>query len=85
MGKPVLSTQTGGVPTYFDEEEVFYTPVGDHRDMRDAVLASDDHLRAQRAQRAQQRFLQRDYSTHGLISRYVELTRQLLEIPTTRS
>ena len=85
MGKPVLSTRTGGVPTYFDEDEVFYTPVGDHNSMRDTVLGSDDGLRAQRAERAQQRFLERDYSTHGLISRYVELTGPLLETSRMRS
>jgi glycosyltransferase involved in cell wall biosynthesis len=84
MGKPVVSTRTGGVPTYFDEDEVFYTAVGDHKAMRDTVLGSDACLRAQRAERAQQRFLERDYSTHGLISRYVQLSRDLLEIRPNR-
>ncbi len=79
MGKPVVSTRTGGVPTYFDEDEVFYTAVEDHQAMRDTVLGSDAYSRAQRAERAQRRFLERDYSTQGLISRYVQLTRELLE------
>ncbi len=79
MGKPVLSTRTGGVPTYFEEDEVFYTPVRDTQAMRDILLESDARQRAQRAERAQQRFLERDYSTHGLISRYVQLTKELLE------
>ena len=81
MGRPVVSTRTGGVPTYFEEDEMFYTPVGDHQAMRDIVLGSDAGSRAERADRAQQHFLKRDYSTHGLISRYVELTRELLESP----
>jgi glycosyltransferase involved in cell wall biosynthesis len=85
MGKPVLSTRTGGVLTYFDEDEVFYTPVGDHHSMRDTVLGSDERLLAERADRAQRRFLERDYSTHGLISRYAELTRPLLETSRMRS
>ena len=40
---PFYRSRTGGVPTYFGEDEVFYTPVGDHRAMRDIVLGSDDH------------------------------------------
>ncbi len=79
MGTPILSSGTGGVPTYFGEEEVFYSPVGDCQAMRDIVLSTDPESRRRRAERAQQRFLQRDYSTHGLIARYVEITRELLE------
>jgi glycosyltransferase involved in cell wall biosynthesis len=79
MGTPVVSSRTGGVPTYFGEDEVLYSPAGDSRAMQDIVLSSDGESRRQRAERAQQRFLQRDYSTHGLIARYAELTRELLE------
>ena len=28
MGTPVVSSRTGGVPTYFGEDEVFYSPAG---------------------------------------------------------
>ncbi len=40
VGRPVLSSDTGGVPTYFDHDEVLYCPVGDADAMRETVLAT---------------------------------------------
>jgi len=78
MGKPVLSSRTGGVPTYFDEDEVFYVPVGDAAAMREVVISTDHASRRQRAENAQLRFIERDYSSRALVRRYAELTRDLL-------
>lgn len=78
LGKPLLSSRTGGVPTYFGEDEVLYAPPGDPRALREAVLnVSPDALEAV-AHRAQERLLTGDYSTRGLISRYSRLTREVL-------
>ena len=78
MGKPVVSSRTGGVTSYFEEEDVFFVPVGDASAMREIVLSSDHLSRHQRAESAQRRFIARDYSTRALIRRYSELTRELL-------
>lgn len=79
MGKPVVASRTGGADTYFDEDEVFYTPVGDADAVRAAVLeAGPDGLIA-RAQRAQWRFLRDDYSAAGMTRRYLDISRQLLQ------
>ena len=78
MGKPVLSSRTGGVPTYFEEDDVFYVPVGDAAAMREVVISTDHASRRQRAENAQSRFIERDYSSRALIRRYAELTRDLL-------
>jgi glycosyltransferase involved in cell wall biosynthesis len=78
MGKPVLSSRTGGVPTYFKEDELFYAPVGDPVAMREIVLSTNAELRRQRAENAQRRFIETDYSTRAVVGRYVKLTRDLL-------
>ena len=81
MGKPVLSSRTGGVPTYFDEDDVYYVPVGDAAAMREVVVSTDHESRRLRAESAQSRFIERDYSSRALIRRYAELTRDLLHLP----
>ena len=78
LGKPVLTSRTGGLPTYFDEGEVWYTPVGDAVAMRELVLSASLHDRERRAVAAQERFLENDYSTQGLVHRYLSLTHQML-------
>jgi glycosyltransferase involved in cell wall biosynthesis len=78
VGRPVLSSQTGGVPTYFDDDEVLYVPVGDAAAMREIVLATDRESRGTLAERARQRFKIEDYSTRALVARYVDLTRSFL-------
>jgi glycosyltransferase involved in cell wall biosynthesis len=79
MGKPVLSSRTGGVPTYFNNDELFYAPVRDPVAMRDIVLSTTVQSRLERAEKAHRRFLETDYSTDAVIRRYAELTRDLLE------
>jgi glycosyltransferase involved in cell wall biosynthesis len=78
MGKPVLSSRTGGVPTYFEESDVFYVPVGDAAAMREVVISTDHASRRQRAENARGRFIERDYSSRAFIRRYAEITRDLL-------
>ncbi|WP_296599604.1 glycosyltransferase family 4 protein [Phenylobacterium sp.] len=77
LGKPVLSSRTGGVPTYFDEDEVLYAPPGDPRALREAVLNSSPAALEAVAHRAQERLLSDDYSTRGLMARYSRITREV--------
>ncbi|MBU1378248.1 MAG: glycosyltransferase family 4 protein [Alphaproteobacteria bacterium] len=79
IGKPILVTRTGGVPTYFDDREVLYAPTGDPRAMRDAVLASTPESRKAVAERAQARLLAKDYSTRGMIARYARVSREVFD------
>jgi glycosyltransferase involved in cell wall biosynthesis len=78
MGKPILSTETGGVPTYFDRDQVLYAPPGDPAGLKEALVVTDEAFRLAAARRAQARFLERDYSTRGLIARYSRITRELI-------
>lgn len=78
MGKPIVATRTGGAPTYFDEDEVIYVPIGDALAMKNAVLnASSDRLLAI-AEAAQARFVRDDYSAKGMVERYVAISETLL-------
>lgn len=83
MGKPVVSTATGGVDTYFDENEVLFVPPGDPMALRDAVLTTSDADFLARAQRAQSRFVQAGYDAESMIDRYIAATTALLGFPQT--
>jgi glycosyltransferase involved in cell wall biosynthesis len=78
LGVPVLASRTGGVATYFDEDDLLYAPVADPQALRDILLSSGPESRNKRAQRAQERFIAADYTTSGLVARYCALTRALL-------
>ena len=78
MGTTILSTRTGGVPTYFGESEAIFVPARDPVAMREKVLATSAAERAQIATRARQRFLSEDYTSRGMIRRYTEKTSRIL-------
>lgn len=77
VGKPVICSRTGGVPTYFDEDEVIFVPPGDPTALRDAAL-SDPAILLSRAVRAQARFVESGYSAAAMMDRYLTLTNQAL-------
>ena len=79
VGVPIIASRTGGIPTYFDEDAVFFVPVGDHLAMREAALSSTVAERLAKAERARHRFNVLDYSTHGLMRRYCDMSRKLLD------
>jgi glycosyltransferase involved in cell wall biosynthesis len=78
MGIPVLSSRTGGVPTYFEESEALFVPVGDPVAMRDAVLRQTSRERAIMSERAYSRFQQSGYTTTAMMARYAEITSRLV-------
>lgn len=79
LGVPVVSSNTGGIPTYFSENEVVYVPPGDPSALRDRVLRCTTAELLGFVQRAQLRFQQQDYTTHGMAARYIQLSERLLE------
>ena len=78
MGVPVLSSRTGGVPTYFSDEEIIYAPLGDSAAMREALLASRKRWPSI-AEKAREKFLGANYTSQQMMVAYVEATRELLE------
>ncbi len=78
LGVPVVSSDTGGISTYFSRDEVLYVPPGDAEALRAAVLAAGPAERLRFAERAQERFRAEDYSTRGMAARYVALSEELL-------
>ena len=77
-GRPVVCSRTGGVATYFDEDDLFYVPVGDADTMRDTVLHAGPDVLLARARAAQARFVRDDYSADGMTRRHLDLSRALL-------
>lgn len=78
LGVAVVSSNTGGIPTYFSEDEVVYVPPSDPAALRDRVLSCTTEELHGFVQRAQRRFQQQDYSTHGMAARYIQLSERLL-------
>ena len=78
MGKPLVVSRTGGVPTYFDDGEVLFVPPGDPVALRTAVLSLSSGERQEMARRAKERFWRDDYSTRGMMRRYADLSSGIL-------
>lgn len=76
-GRPLISSRTGGVPTYFTEDEVFFVPPGDATALREALLTSAPERR-RRAAAAQARLQRDDYSIRGMMTRYAALSNSIL-------
>ena len=81
LGVPIISSDTGGVPTYFTHDEVLYIPPRDSVALRNAALGTSMETRKAMVARAQERFLKEDYTTVGLAKRYADLSRDLLASP----
>lgn len=77
-GRPLISSRTGGVPTYFAEDEVFFVPPGDAVALRDAALA-DASERGRRAAAARARLARDGYSIRGMMARYAAFSLSVLE------
>ena len=79
LGVPVISSDTGGVPSYFAGDEVIFVPPGDPVALRQAALNTDSNARRAMVLRAQRRFVRDDYTSAGLAQRYLALSRELLD------
>ena len=80
MGCCVLSSKTGGVPTYFDEGEVLFCQVGDPKNMRELILSCNPEQRDAVAERGYQRWLRDGYTTERMVARYHQLSCDILAI-----
>lgn len=77
LGRPIISSRTGGIPTYFDETEVVYIQPEDADALRNAVLDNISESRTQFAANAQKKFLSRDYTTRAVAARYGKATNEI--------
>jgi glycosyltransferase involved in cell wall biosynthesis len=82
-GVPLVCTDTGGLRSYFSDDEIMYVPPNDPDAIRRAIvqLAADDGLRLSLARKAQERLLKDDLSTRARARRMAELSRELLAEP----
>jgi glycosyltransferase involved in cell wall biosynthesis len=78
LGRPVISSDTGGVPTYFGPDEVRFVPPGDAGALREAALAARSPDAAAMAARARARFVAGDYTTRGMVDRYLALSERVM-------
>ena len=77
-GVPVVSSNTGGVPTYFNSDEILLVPPSDPEALRTAVLSATPEDWNRRAAAASVRFKRSDYSSEGMVERYIGMTERLL-------
>jgi len=80
MGLPVICTDTGGLRSYFSEEEVMYVQPNDADAVRNGImrLAQDGALRLGLAQNAQKRLTEADLSTRARARRMAQISAELL-------
>jgi glycosyltransferase involved in cell wall biosynthesis len=74
----LVSSQTGGVPTYFADDELIYFRPRDPDDLRRVVLDCSLDKRRLVARNARERFLRSGYTTEFMIARYHKLSKNVL-------
>lgn len=74
MGVPIVSTDTGGIRTYFDDDEVKYVPIGRPDLIRDAILDLTIDQAHIQAVKAQNRFIKHNYRCSHMVSTYFSLS-----------
>ena len=77
LGKPVLASRTGGLSSYFEEDEIKYFNTNDPVALSEAILSASPTELLNCAIKAQNRFISEDYSTKSLIQSYIRLTKSI--------
>jgi glycosyltransferase involved in cell wall biosynthesis len=79
-GVPVVCADTGGLRSYFSDEEICYVAPGDPAALRAAIvkLGRDPDLRYRLVKRAQDRIVNSAMSSRSYAMRHRELSRELL-------
>jgi glycosyltransferase involved in cell wall biosynthesis len=79
MGVPVVAARAGGLDHYFDDHALGYYRIGDADNLRQAVdaLANEPGLARRRADAAQQRLTERQFTSRGFAWRHVQLSHRL--------
>ncbi|WP_267428737.1 glycosyltransferase [Methylobacterium sp. GC_Met_2] len=74
MGVPIVSTDTGGIRTYFDDDEVKYVPLASPDAIRDAILNMPIDEAYNQAVKAQSRFIEDNYRCSRMVADYFSLS-----------
>jgi glycosyltransferase involved in cell wall biosynthesis len=84
-GIPVISTDAGGLQSYFTADELTYVPARDPEALRSAIelLMGNDVLREAKAQRALARMTVGDLNSRSFVARHVELSKHLFAMERT--
>ena len=79
-GVPVIATDTGGLRSYFTEDEITFIPVKDADALRSAVLkvCSDYSIYLQKTVRAQKEFSESKLGANRFIVDHLNLSKELL-------
>jgi glycosyltransferase involved in cell wall biosynthesis len=81
FGLPVICTDTGGLRTYFSDEEIGYVEPRNPKAIREKVeeFAADDEIRYRRIARAQRKVLHGELTSRAYALRHRQLSESLLE------
>src|ERR1700733_3662868 len=81
-GVPVISTDAGGLQSYFASEEITYVPSKDPEALRSAIdqLMGNNRMREAKAQRALALMKAGDLNSRSFVARHVELSRRFLPV-----
>ena len=79
-GVPVIATDTGGLRSYFTEDEITFIPVKDADALRSAVLkvCADYSIYLQETVRAQKEFSDSKLGANRFIVDHLNLSKELL-------
>ena len=78
-GKPIVASATGGIETYFGEDEIALVPPGDALSLRNSILTTSDEQRLALAKAAQARFINDGYTAEAMVDRYIESSERLFK------
>jgi glycosyltransferase involved in cell wall biosynthesis len=77
MGIAIVSSRTGGVPTYFGEQDILYADAGEAAAMREAVGRLSRADLAAWGDRARSAFLRGDFTTAALARQYAAIAYEI--------
>jgi len=81
-GIPVITTDAGGLRSYFGPDEVTYVPAKDPQALRSAIdlLVTNEELRQRKARQALARMKNGDLNSRSFVARHVELSNDLCRV-----
>ena len=80
MAKPLVCTRTGGIPTYFSDNDVMFVDPNNSEMLKEKILASTIDERTSKIESSTKRFQALELDTCGLVRRYAEITKEVLRI-----
>ena len=80
FGKPVIVTKTGGLDTYFSEDEVFYVPLYNPDKIFEKIMeiTSNPDLAYEKIKKAQNKLIEKEFTTEGFAKRRCIISKDLL-------